>query len=138
MTRPLAPAALLALTLAACGGDTCSTAAAQVNPVGAGCTLAPNTTVTINVRLCPKCTDTSPTCQGEVVGTDIQIAPVVNQCAANQGCDITQACQIAPVPCPVNAALAAGSYTATYETAGGGLASTPVTVQAGGSTSCTL
>jgi hypothetical protein len=142
MKRILAvvPAALL--VLAGCGGiagDTCSSAAAQVTPTNASCRLAPNTPVTINVQLCPKCTDTSPACAGEVLaGREIQLDPVVQQCQASQGCDITPACRISPVPCTLDATLAVGTYTARYLGPTGSLDSATVEVVAGGAPSCTL
>ncbi len=143
MKRILGPAALLALVLAGCGGiagDTCTPESARVTPTGAGCTLAANTPVTINVRLCPQCTDTSPSCAGEVLpGGEIQLDPLVQKCQANQGCDITQACQIAPVGCALDKPLSPGSYTAQYIGPTGTLERATVQVaQSGGPTSCAL
>jgi hypothetical protein len=139
MNRLCGTIAVAALALAGCGGDTCESQPAAVTPTNqASCTVAPNTPLTFNVQLCPSCTDTSPSCTADLVGQEIHLDPVVQQCQANQGCDITQACQISPVACPVNTALLPGSYTVQYLTANGNLASRDVTVAPGGSTSCTL
>ncbi|HET9596021.1 MAG TPA: hypothetical protein VFP65_10590 [Anaeromyxobacteraceae bacterium] len=139
MKKALGTIAVALLALAGCGGDTCSSQDARVTPQNQGCTLAANAPVTINVRLCPQCTDSSPSCQAELrPGNIIEVSPVVQQCQANQGCDITQQCQISPVACPVNASLQAGTYTASYLNASGSIASSQVDVAPGGSASCTL
>jgi hypothetical protein len=140
MKKLVGTIAVALFALAGCGGDTCSSQDAKVTPQGGSCTLAANAPATINVRICPQCTDTSPSCQSEVVSqggvTVIEIAPVVQQCQASQGCDITQQCQISPLACPLSAALPPGTYTATYLDANGSPAQSQVVVAQGGPSSC--
>ncbi len=132
----LAPAALL---LAACG-DTCTSKPAAVDTLQGQCsTVAAGSAVTINLQLCPTCSDTSPSCTGEVrPGNLIELDSVVQQCQAQSGCSVT-GCNISPVGCPLSQPLQDGqTYTVQYSTGNGGLASTTLTAQSGGSTSCTL
>jgi len=144
MTRRLwlVPTLLAAVLLASCG-DTCSSAPAPVNSqaVTNGCNasgLAAGAAVTINVPLCPQCTDTSPSCSGEVLANNIiELSSVVQQCSGNSGCSTT-ACSVTPVACSLNQALAAGTYTVTYLLANEQTTSESVTVTSGGPASCSL
>lgn len=76
--------------LAGCGTDTCSSGAAtpQDTTGGTNCAVAPVGAATINVRLCSKCNDSSPSCQAEFVNGRFEVAPVVQQCQADSGCAI--------------------------------------------------
>ncbi|WP_176067731.1 hypothetical protein [Anaeromyxobacter diazotrophicus] len=87
----LAPVALLA----ACGGTACtSTAATPQNTGSPSCNLAAGQTVTVSVALCGKCTDTSPSCQAEFVNNEVEIAPTVQQCQEQAGCNIAAGCDV--------------------------------------------
>lgn len=89
----LAPAALLA----ACGGTACSSSpATPQNTSGTSCTVAAGQTITVNVALCGKCTDTSPSCQAEFVGNQLQVGPTVQQCQEQAGCNIAAGCDATP------------------------------------------
>jgi hypothetical protein len=141
MKRSVLTGALaVVVALAGCGGEACNSSPAPVAQVGpTACRLAANTPVTVNVRLCPQCTDSSPTCSADVQpGNELQIDSVVQQCQSAQGCDITRGCAVNPVPCPVTRPLEAGTYTVLYVTQNGAAASTSITVEPGGATSCTL
>ena len=137
----LAPAALL--VLAGCGTDTCSSSAAHVAAADSGarptCTLAPGSTATINVTLCTKCTDSSPGCQAEF-RTDtntLEVAPFVQQCQANLGCNIN-GCNAAAQQASCQVTIPAGaSGTASIALAGD---TQPIlgTLTLGSGTSCSL
>ncbi len=141
MTLPrlfaVVPAA--ALLLAGCGADTCTSAPAPLkNSSASPCTLAPGSSATVQVQLCGKCGDSSPSCNAEFVNGRLEVAPVVQQCANEAGCatsgckiDVPSAtCQISGVPSQ------AGSYPLLL--VGDNQVSGTVTVQPGGSSSCTL
>jgi hypothetical protein len=136
----LTGALAVVVALAGCGGEACNSAPAPIAQVGPNaCRLAANAPVTVNVRLCPQCTDSSPSCNVDVQpGNELQIDSVVQQCQSAQGCDITRGCAVNPVPCPVTQPLAAGRYTVLYVTQNGGGASTTIEVEDGGAASCTL
>jgi hypothetical protein len=137
MNRILAVVPCALLLLAGCG-DACTSTPVAVSDVTNGCSSLAAGQPTIAVQLCPSCTDTTPSCNGDVQGNQIHLDSVAQQCQANQGCNIT-GCSVSPVQCPLNASLAPGQYQVLYTTAGGGTQATSVTVVAsGGSSSCTL
>jgi hypothetical protein len=130
----LVPAAVL--LLAGCGGDTCSSSAAEAEALPSNCTLAANTTATIQVRLCAKCSDSSPACTAEFVNDQIELDPTFQQCQANAGCAET-GCALpnSLVTCSVTTPDP-GIYTVV---AGSNLLSETVSVEeSGAGTSCTL
>jgi hypothetical protein len=86
----LAPTALL---LAACG-DTCSSAAAPVQSVPSSCSVAAGASSTIQVQLCPHCTDSAPSCQAEFRNGQIEVAPTFQQCKEQSGCPVDPSCGI--------------------------------------------
>ncbi len=88
------PAALLAL--AGCGGDTCSSADAPLQNATGGrtCTLTAGAVATIQVALCGKCTDSSPSCQAEFTVNGLEVAPVVQQCQASASCGTSAQCAL--------------------------------------------
>ncbi len=87
MNRALVLSVAALAVLAGCGTDTCTSSAASLSPtVGTSCALAAGTTATVNVSLCSRCNDSSPTCQAEFVSGYFQIAPAVQQCQDQSGC----------------------------------------------------
>src|SRR5689334_8086213 len=90
----LAPALV---ALAGCGTDTCSSSpATPKNSSVAACNLGPGQ-ATVNVELCSKCSESTPSCQAEPVncgGPDFsnchfEVSPTVQICQANAGCAIS-------------------------------------------------
>src|SRR3990172_6537788 len=136
MNRFLALVPAAVLLLAGCGGDTCSSSAAEAQQLPSGCTLAANTTTTIEVQLCAKCSDSSPACTGEFVNDQIELDPTFQQCQANAGC--------AETGCAITNSLVTCSVTTpgpgTYPVvAGSNLLRETVNVEeSGAGTSCTL
>jgi hypothetical protein len=110
--KPLLVAApLAAILLAACGTDTCQSQAAQANTTSPSCTLAPGADATIFVSLCAKCTDSSPGCQAEFVNGQLELAPTIQQCQGNLGCDITGCnAQVPQATCQVTLPVVPGTY----------------------------
>ncbi len=87
MNRALVLSVVAVAVLAGCGTDTCTSSAASLSPnVGTSCALAAGTTATVNVSLCSRCNDSSPSCQAEFVGGQFEIAPTVQQCPDQSGC----------------------------------------------------
>ena len=106
----LAPAALLA----ACGGTACSSSpATPQNTGGTSCTVAAGQTITVNVSLCGKCTDSSPSCQAEFVGSELQVAPAVQQCQEQAGCNIAAGCDFPPPVASCTVAVPTGTPSGT-------------------------
>ena len=147
MKKLLAVLPAAALLLAGCGsevsdalsGDSCQTAPAAVQAQGSSCTLAPGTTVTVLARpACQTCKDTRPSCNVEVLGTDIELNPVFRQCSEQQSC-ASEGCGFEPIQCvfttPNNAS---GQFRFAYPTQSGSVAYRNVNVAQGGGSSCTL
>jgi len=136
MNRFLALVPVAVLLLAGCGGDTCSSSAAEAELLPSSCTLAPNTTATIQVQLCAKCSDSSPACTGEFVNDQIELDPTFQQCQANAGCAET-GCAISNslVTCSVTTPASEGPVTVV---AGSTLLTGTVNIAESGGTSCTL
>lgn len=90
MKRLLACVLPAVLVAAGCGGDTCtSQEATPTNTRAPTCSLTPGTTATIDVSICAKCTDTNASAQCEFVNGELEVAPTVQQCAAEAGCGIS-------------------------------------------------
>ncbi len=137
----IAPAA--ALALAGCS-DTCTSKAAELQPASGGCgstTLAAGALVTISVKpACQTCSETSPRCNGEIVGSQIELNPVFKECDSDKNCGDPSCAfgQNNTFGCAAPMPAVSGSYPLLYPTAGGGNGQITVTVAAGGVTSCTL
>ena len=137
-----------AVMLSACG-EPCGSQAVAARTVTNGCsTLAASVPVTIRMQLCPKCTETVPTCVGEVVnGSEIHLDSTVQQCQSQAACDIS-GCTVSPVACQLDQPLKAGqTYTVFYSglSVDGDPSSAPVlktnmtvTAEGGGPISCSL
>jgi len=125
------------LATAGCG-DTCSTKEAPLDKAATGgCSVLAAGGTTITAPLCQRCTDTSPSCQVEVVGPTIQISSTLKECDSNKGCGDPSCANPRPqVSCAVPA-LPGSSYTIQFIGASG-FASYPVTVNASGTSSCIL
>jgi hypothetical protein len=130
-----------ALVLVGCGSDTssCATATAPVTESETPCTLAPGTTVTVQLRpQCQRCQHTSPSCRAEVLGNDIEFDTIYRECAENAGC-ASDACAFAPIDCVFTTPNASAQYRFVYPIdVTGGLGDTNVTVAPGGSSICRL
>lgn len=104
----------LVIAVAGCGGDTCTSAPAPLDPSDPGghsCTLAVGQSITFTVPLCGKCTDSSTSCQAEFANNQIEVAPVVQQCQAQQGCPISGTCGTTTASCQLT--IPAGVTTGT-------------------------
>jgi hypothetical protein len=124
-----------ALTLAGCG-DTCSSKAADVAAVGSCTSLAADSDVTIEVQVCATCSDTSPSCKGEVVNGEIQLDASFKECQANSSC-AASACNTGKVSCTVHTPPATASADIVTQNKGSTNRKT-VSVAAGGPTTCAL
>jgi hypothetical protein len=86
----------------------CTSAVATLATSGGTCTVAAGATVTIQVPICSKCTDSNPSCQSEFVHDHVELAPVVQQCQADAGCSVN-GCNINVPTVPCTVALPAGA-----------------------------
>ena len=121
-TRSLTLAALavaLAVTAAGCGNK-CND---QTPPVAGAqnCTVAPGSSVTVQVRVCPKCDQGTPTCLvhlENVAASQISLEPVSEVCDANSGCPLVDpaTCQTSPLNCSFTAPAATGDYNVVVVT----------------------
>lgn len=131
-------AAILSTALLAAAGcsDTCATKSAPLDATN-GCTTLATQGATVSAPLCQRCTDSSPSCQVEVVGSTIQVNSTLKECDSDKGCGDPSCANPRPaVSCAVPA-LAAGNYTVQFIGASG-LVSYATVVSAGGNTSCNL
>ncbi len=137
MRRALVLLALpLAAALAGCG-DTCTATAADVSAVGScSGTVSPGVTVDVPVRVCPTCSETNPSCSAELVGTEIQLNTVIQECQANAGC-AASGCVVQPVICSFSAPATAGTYSVVaVDATSGRQFTTQITVGSGSGVSC--
>src|SRR3990172_4494826 len=111
MKRLLAVVPAVVLVLAGCG-DTCSSDAGRLQDAApATCSLAPGANATITVAVCGGCNDSGASCQAEFVGSDLEVAPTVQQCQGDAGCavsgcvDLTATCTVA-VPASLSGQVA--------------------------------
>ncbi|HVI74424.1 MAG TPA: hypothetical protein VM683_05505 [Anaeromyxobacteraceae bacterium] len=110
----LAVALAPTLLLAACGGTACtSTPATPQNTNNPSCSVAAGQTVTVDVALCGKCTDTSPSCQAEFRNGTLEVAPTVEQCQEQAGCNISGGCDITPPHATCSVTIPAGTISGT-------------------------
>jgi hypothetical protein len=89
-----------ALVVAGCGADSksCTTSSAQLAAGSAvqSCAVAPGGTASMRVRLCPRCSDSSPTCVTEFRNNAVEIDPILRECEEDRGCAIGDACENDP------------------------------------------
>jgi hypothetical protein len=134
----LLPAAAL---LAQGCGDTCSTAATEVQPSN-GCNVgvAAGTTIIVTAKpTCQSCSQTSPSCNISDAGAGAVFLDVtVKECEADKGCTSPSCSFNNNVSCSYAISPAAsGPLTINYRT-GGSTGSETLTVGGGSATSCTL
>lgn len=132
------PAAVLAL--AGCGGDTCTSADAPLQNSGGGqqCTVNAGSTVTVQVATCGKCTDSNPSCQAEITNGQLEVAPVVQQCAANAACGTSASCAISPPIATCSVVAPSTPQQIPIVVGAGQVQNTLNVVSSGGSTTCSL
>jgi hypothetical protein len=133
--------AAVALALVGCGADgsSCETETATVQATNAGCTFAPGTTVTVQLRpACQHCYETSPSCEVEFLGNDIELSPVYRQCSEDRSCpDVS--CGFTPIQCVFTTPNASAQYRFAFPVEPlGSIDYRPVTVAPGGSSTCQL
>ena len=121
-----------AFYLARCG-DTCSSKAADVDALPSNCTLQEGADVTVELTLCAKCSESSPTCVAEVRDQDIELDASFQECDSQKDCS-ANACEGKKVTCSFKAP-AAGTYNLVAHKAGSTINQT-VTVAANGATTC--
>jgi len=132
------PAAALLAVLAPGCGDTCSTKGAPLDRATSGnCSTIAAGGTTVRAPLCQRCTDTSPSCQVEVVDNTIQIDATMKECDSDKGCGDPSCATPRPAVNCVVPPLTGTSYTLQFIGASG-QDSYPVTVSASGTTTCTL
>jgi hypothetical protein len=131
-TRVLAMAAAAAF-LAACGNDSCPTAAASTDPtqnMASACSAPAPSQVSINVHMCEACSHTAPTCSPQFSGTEIFLDTKWEVCTDNSSCS-TSAC--ADIACRFQ--VADGDYRVHTLASSGSTHTFNMTV-AGGSPNC--
>ncbi len=130
-----------ALAVAGCGSETCPPRTADVGQIGAcGGSLAASTQVTIDVRLCATCSDSSPSCTGEVLtsgGNQIFLDAQFQECPSNAGC-APQPLSCAPVHCTVSTPGGGTFHIVTLRSDGSTQDWGPVDIIGNGATSCPL
>ena len=139
MKRLLTVASFVAV-LAGCGGDTCTSDAAQLASNNASCSLAPGTSAIVRVAVIAKCSDTNPTCQAEFLNNSFEVAPSVQQCQGNVGCTVPGSTISAECAVTIPAGTPAGNYPLTIIGAdsSGGQLLVPGTLTVGSGTTCAL
>ncbi len=91
MNRALVLSAAL-VVLAGCGTDTCQSDVGKLQSnLATTCSLAPVSNATVQVGLCGRCQDSSPSCDAEFRDGILDVGTTVQQCQADSGC-ATQGC----------------------------------------------
>jgi hypothetical protein len=129
-----AGAALLAAT--GCG-EKCATETPDVQGVGTCSSgLAAGQPVTVQMRICPTCNQTLPTCDVDIQGNVIQLDPLVEACSDSNSCSTS--CLVDSISCRFTAPATPGTYTLQVFDPTSGVISVNVNVVAGGGNSCAL
>ena len=116
--RSLAAVAFAAAVVAGCGADSksCSTDPSGTRLAAgkavADCAVAPGGTVTLPVRLCPSCSQSSPSCTAEFRDGEIEIDPLLRVCQEDAGCADDRACESDPSKNQTNCTVTIPSGTA--------------------------
>jgi hypothetical protein len=136
----VAPAAALALGGCGVESKSCQTQPATLTSLAAGCTLAPNSNVSVLVQArCESCSHTQPSCVGETVGGVVELNPVFQDCEEDRGCSNTGSCPFGAFPCTFRTPATGSSVTVQFpSTAPGGLTTIQLPVASGGQTSCSV
>jgi hypothetical protein len=149
-TRRLAPIVLVAalgaalpFAMSGCGGSDCPSATPPLKQLPSACpSMAAAATVTVNLHVCPRCDQSSPSCRVDLGGVAsssiIQLDPLALVCSADSSCPIVD-----PASCPAQAlactftAPAAGNYNLLVVDQNGNAQNVPFTVVDGGTqTTC--
>jgi hypothetical protein len=136
-TATFAAAATLGLLAAGCGDDKCNDQTPPISTTGVpDCTAAAGTTVSVPIRVCPKCDQGTPRCEVhmDVANSAIQLEPLSEVCEASSSCPIVDpsTCPASPVTCTFTAPPAAGSpYDLVVITPDGQQLSGTLTIGAG-------
>lgn len=104
------------LTFTGCPSKNCSDASPPVSQVPAGCTAPTGSKVTVQVRACPKCDQSIPTClvhAENIGGGSVLLEPVSEVCDPNSGCPISGTCMTNPLTCTFTAPATPGTVTVT-------------------------
>ncbi len=81
--------------LAGCGTDTCTSSDAKIRDgIATSCALAPASGATVQVGICGRCNDSSPSCDAEFRNGTLDIGTAVQQCQASSDCS-TSGCSAA-------------------------------------------
>ncbi|HZZ84787.1 MAG TPA: hypothetical protein VFE30_09640 [Anaeromyxobacteraceae bacterium] len=138
------------VSLVGCGGtaNSCSGPSSDPAPVAnqsiGSCTLQAGATATIQVQLCPNCSDVSPSCQAEFVNGEFELATAFQTCDETRSCPLTNSCGLAnnAVTCTIsNVPAASATYNVMVisDHAGGFRSAGTITVvPTGGTTSCSI
>lgn len=112
----LALAAAAVITTTGCPSKNCSDASPQVSAAPTACTASTGSKVTVPVRVCPKCDQSTPTCvvhADNIAAGSVLIEPITEVCDPNSGCPINGTCLTNPLSCSFTAPAAAGTVTVT-------------------------
>ncbi len=135
-----AAAAAAAVALAGCGaGSDCQKLTPQLENVPACANpVAPSTTVSYQLGICPTCTQTEPSCVAvyDNLASDrvIQLEPFVAMCEPDNTCPPKPPCNI--LGCTFQSPAAPGPYTLRVFDANLAQHDVPFTVADGGSATC--
>jgi hypothetical protein len=138
-------AAAFSLVMAGCGTNKCPTENPKISGGASGvpvCTGAAavqaGATVTVSLRTCPTCNQTTDVCTVLPAGSDgiIQLDPLVQACTSSSSCP--PSCNLQPTTCTFTAPSTPGSYQIlVYDPGTGGPIQQPFEVVAsGGARSC--
>ena len=121
-------------------GTACSSSAVEVaTPTTANCTLAASSCATVEVTLCSKCTDSTPSCQAEFLTDHFEFAPTVFQCQENAGCAVN-GCNftLRTATCKVTVPSTPGTYPVVVQGSNTISNGPTITVTSGSGGGCTL
>jgi hypothetical protein len=144
-TASLALSAALALAVAGCGSsNTCTDATPPVANTPSACTAVQGVALTVPINTCPRCDQSTPTCDVRAAGGGrFTLEPVSQVCDPNSSCPIPdpKTCAALATNCTLSSALTSGlapgtSYFLDIVTEAG-VDTKPLTVVASGSGGCT-
>lgn len=104
---------LAALAAAGCGSSKCPMETPGVSRVPS-CTVAPGTTVTVQVQACITCNQSAPSCNVDLSGLgsrQIFLDPQAEACESVTSCDNSSCASNPLVPCTFTSPSEAGTYT---------------------------
>jgi hypothetical protein len=140
-SAPLALSSALALAVAGCGStNSCTDATPPVANAPASCTVVQGSAVTVPVHTCPRCDQSTPTCDVRAVGGGVfTLEPISQVCDPNSSCPIPNlsTCAALSTGCTLSGAMTgpldpAQVYHLDVQTETG-VVDVPLTVLASGS-----